>query len=523
NTTLIGSNGDDEIYGYGGDDKLDGGKGNDILYGGYGNDTYIFKKGYGNDVINEDNKGSTADRVVFGEGITANDLNISRDGDDLVLSIKGTDDSLRIVNQYLYNDYRVEKFIFANGKTYSAKNIFDISLTIKGEGEIKDFDGGYGTRNTTLIGGDDADVIYGYGGDDTLDGGKGDDTLYGGYGDDTYIFKKGYGNDVIDEDNKGSGSDKVVFGSGITAKDIKVSRDGNDLVLSIRGTNDSLRIVNQYMYKDYRVESFELADGTAVTAEDIFNMSLTIKGEGVIKDYDGGYGTRNTTLIGGDGADEIYGYGGDDTLDSGKGNDTLYGGYGDDTYIFKKGYGSDVINEDNKGSGADKVVFGEGITLNDIEATIDGNDLILSINGTEDTLRIVNHRAYRDYRIESFEFADGTVAEFDFSNNSFNILVSGSDFDEIVSEQTVILDEIYDDSTTTDELTTNEADILVSELSAANVGNENNSLSDMTDIQAMILAENMSAFGGGNNVYDSVNNNTEDNSSLGDLFTAAQI
>ena len=252
-------------------------------------------------------------------------------------------------------------------------------------------------------------------------------------------------------------------------------------------------------------------------------MSLTIKGEGVIKDYDGGYGTRNTTLIGGDGADEIYGYGGDDTLDSGKGNDTLYGGYGDDTYIFKKGYGSDVINEDNKGSGADKVVFGEGITLNDIEATIDGNDLILSINGTEDTLRIVNHRAYRDYRIESFEFADGTVAEFDFSNNSFNILVSGSDFDEIVSEQTVILDEIYDDSTTTDELTTNEADILVSELSAANVGNENNSLSDMTDIQAMILAENMSAFGGGNNVYDSVNNNTEDNSSLGDLFTAAQI
>ncbi|WP_294489890.1 calcium-binding protein, partial [uncultured Ruminococcus sp.] len=144
---------------------------------------------------------------------------------------------------------------------YTAESILNTSLTITGSGVIKDYDGGYGTRNTTLIGSNGDDEIYGYGGDDKLDGGKGDDILYGGYGNDTYIFKKGYGNDVINEDNKGSGADKVVFGSGITAKDIKVSRDGDDLVLSIKGTNDSLRIVNQYMYNDYRVEKFIFANG----------------------------------------------------------------------------------------------------------------------------------------------------------------------------------------------------------------------------------------------------------------------
>ena len=170
------------------------------------------------------------------------------------------------------------------------------------------------------------------------------------------------------------------------------------------------------------------------------------------------------------------------------------------------------------------MVFGEGISLSDIETTVDGKDLVLTIKDTDDSLRIVNQIAYGNYRVESFEFADGTAASFNLSTNSFDITVKGSDFDEMISEQTVILDEVYDDSLTTDNLAIDEDDMLITEFSAApKLSSESSDLSDMTDVQAMILAENMSAFGGGNNVYDTVNNTTEDNSSLGDLFTAAQI
>jgi Ca2+-binding RTX toxin-like protein len=68
--TLFGKSGDDVIYAYGGNDALEGGKGDDTLYGGYGDDTYIFNIGDGADVINEQEAGSAADRILFGEGIS---------------------------------------------------------------------------------------------------------------------------------------------------------------------------------------------------------------------------------------------------------------------------------------------------------------------------------------------------------------------------------------------------------------------------------------------------------------------
>ena len=53
-----------------------------------------------------------------------------------------------------------------------------------------------------MVGTDERDVIYGYGGDDDLSGGAGDDEIMGGYGDDR--MEGGDGNDVLDG---GRGSD----------------------------------------------------------------------------------------------------------------------------------------------------------------------------------------------------------------------------------------------------------------------------------------------------------------------------
>ncbi|MBK1810258.1 hypothetical protein JHL18_06375, partial [Clostridium sp. YIM B02505] len=52
NDALYGGKGNDKLNGSDGNDVLDGGEGSDSLNGGYGADTYIFKKGYGVDTIN---------------------------------------------------------------------------------------------------------------------------------------------------------------------------------------------------------------------------------------------------------------------------------------------------------------------------------------------------------------------------------------------------------------------------------------------------------------------------------------
>ena len=159
--------------------------------------------------------------------------------------------------------------------------------------------------------------------------------------------------------NARTANDRVVFGDGISAEDIIVTRSGNDMVLKIKDTDDSIRIVSQYSDSWYWVENFEFADGTVMTVNELLNTSLTINGSGEFGDFTGGYGTRSTTLIGSDEADSIYGYDGNDTLIGGKGNDNLYGGYGDDTYIFNLGDGNDIINEQNSHIG--RASWGESV------------------------------------------------------------------------------------------------------------------------------------------------------------------
>ncbi|MBR3666541.1 MAG: hypothetical protein IKN66_05215 [Ruminococcus sp.] len=523
NNTLVGANGEDTIYGYGGDDTLIGGEGNDTLIGGAGSDTYIFNPGDGVDIVNENNGNSAKDRIVFGKGITPEDVTVTRDGNDMVLLVGSDGDSIRIINQYYDSWYQVENFEFADGTVITKNELFDNGLIINGEGEFSDYDSGYGSRNNTLIGSDGADTISAFGGDDVLIGGAGDDTLIGGAGSDTYIFNPGDGVDIINENNGNSAKDRVVFGEGIRPSDVTVTRDGKDMVLLVGPDGDSVRIVNQYYDSWYQVESVEFADGTILTKEDLFNTSLVINGEGVIKDEDSGYGTRNNILIGSDGEDTIYGYGGDDTLTGGAGNDTLVGGGGTDTYIFNAGDGADIINESNGNSANDRVVFGEGISIDDITITRDDHDMVLSIGSDGDSIRIINQYYDSWYRIESFEFADGTVAHIDLGTSEFVIDVQGT-VAEVEQTFTEYLSNIYSDEMFGGELTV-ENTVIADVNDSISIGEESNDISDIANIQAMVLAENMSAFSNDSQVSDGINISeiTADASGLEQLLVSSTV
>ena len=112
NNLVFGKGGNDTISGSGGNDILDGGKGNDYLYGGEGDDTYIFNKGYGTDVINDYNG---LDTVKFGEGISPEDIAFVKNGYNLEICIKGTDDKV-IIQYYFNNDnYSNFRYSFSDG------------------------------------------------------------------------------------------------------------------------------------------------------------------------------------------------------------------------------------------------------------------------------------------------------------------------------------------------------------------------------------------------------------------------
>ena len=367
----------------------------------------------------------------------------------------------------------------------------------------------YGADGNDIIQGTvDGDILWGDSGNDTITAGNGNDFIYGGTGNDTmnggdgndsYYFNLGDGQDIINEENSRSNADRVVFGEGITQNDVKITRDGGDMILTVGDNGDSIRIAAQFTNAAYQVETFEFADGSTIKTEDILNNPFTIEGSGTIKGFDNGLALRDEIFIGSETADTIYGYSGDDTITGSKGNDILYGGYGNDTYIFNLGDGQDIINEENSRSNADRVVFGEGITQNDVKITRDGNDMILTVGDNGDSIRIARQFTITYAQIESFEFADGTISHIDLSTSEFvNDYVPEMD---AVEANAAMLAELYSDDT---ELRTAHSNTLSFEQTVSI--NENNNISaDKSDIQVMILTENMSTFADEANVYDTAN------------------
>ena len=423
NDIIYGGFGNDSIYGEAGDDKIYGDAGNDTLQGGAGNDTYYFGLGDGNDTIIDYASNDEMNTVVLGAGITADSLYTELSSIyNARLRIGGAADSIDFSTIRINSAYR--KFVFEVGGKRIAADAEDSPFRLiigSGEGETLSpifndnvtttiYAGGgndtvYGASgDDVLYGGDGNDCIYGEAGDDKIYGGAGNDTLQGGAGNDTYYFGLGDGNDTIIDSN---GNNVIVFGEGISKNNIIVCRSGNDMILKITGENDTIRITNQYNNSAYGINRFYFSDGTMLTVHDFFNDNAVIEGSGTVSDYNGGLGTRDSILIGSDGDDTLYGYSGNDTLIGGRGNDVLYGGADNDTYVFNLGDGNDTIDEQNANSENDRILFGEGISARRLYAARSGNDLVMSILGTDDTITITNHFSSVGYAVENFELSDG--------------------------------------------------------------------------------------------------------------------
>ncbi|MCR4640243.1 Mbeg1-like protein [Ruminococcus sp.] len=104
----------------------------------------------------------------------------------------------------------------------------------------------------------------------------------------------------------------------------------------------------------------------------------------------GGFG--DDTLKGGAGNDALYGSVGNDKLHGDEGNDILCGGVGDDEYYFKRGFGSDTINDTD---GDEKLIF-EGMQPSEMVFTASGDNSVIIRNiNTGDRVTIRNFKPER--------------------------------------------------------------------------------------------------------------------------------
>lgn len=436
--SLRGGSGHDTLSGEAGADTLNGEDGNDLLLGGLGSDTYVFGWGSGQDTINNNDSdviGKTVDRVQLHSGITPAQLQLSRLGEDLLLSLVGSTDTLRVLNHFTQDGltgYAIDRIQFGNAPESTAWDPAAIRLrtfqdmatenrdTITGLGTNDELSGKDGNDSLSGLGGDDVldggsgrdsllggsgqDALRGATGNDTLQGGTGMDTLDGGadndllqgeQGADTYLFGIGSGQDTIenaDSDAFNTNADTLLFGAGIKPADVLLSRQYNDLLIRLKMSTDTLRMVD-YLASDATgpatIENIRFTDNASalLTPQDVKRLLITPTAQG---DTLQGYASGDS-IVGGAGADSILGNAGDDTLEGGVGNDFLQGGAGRDTYVFNVGDGQDTIDYYDYASVAtnsDTLRFGPGITKTDLKIKQINRGLLIQIGNMQNSVLI---------------------------------------------------------------------------------------------------------------------------------------
>lgn len=434
NNTLIGSSAANYIYGAAGDDTISGEGGNDVLYGGdqftgSGNDTYIFRRGDGQDlIIDKDSTPGNVDTIRL-EGLSPSEVTLLRELDsggfaaNLVVQINGTNDLIRVQNQFKYADNAIERIVFDDGTIWGQAQFTNLPFVATGTSVAGD------SGDNVLVGNSSANWIYGGLGNDTLEGKGGNDTLYGGdqysgAGNDTYVFSRGDGQDTIIDNDATAGNVDTIRMKGVLPSEVTMVREvgtsgssngvSTNLLIQIKNSTDQIRVSNHYLNSSYQVERVEFDDGTVWTTRDFNNLPIVAAAGVAVGD------AMANTLIGSPGADWLYGSAGNDTLIGGVGNDTLYGGdqyngYGNDTYVFSRADGQDTIVDYDATAGNTDTIQLTGIDPSEVhlyrETGSNGyaSNLLVKIKDSTDQIRVTNQFTNTGNQIERIAFDNGTV------------------------------------------------------------------------------------------------------------------
>lgn len=415
NDELHGGFADDVLYGGDGNDVLNGGRGWDYIYGGAGDDTYLFGKGDGWNNITE-YAGEGNDKLLFADEISVSDVQTwTYSQSKLAVVVDGggslTFNGSFISGQGLDVGTLVETIEFGDSTIWDFTN----GLILNDSDDARTIDGS--TLGDTINGNGGSDTLNGWNGNDILNGGSGTDYLYGHNGDDILItsvageYDRLYG---------GAGADKFVAANdaGVAtflwawdfSKSEGDSLDISDYLLGYNMVSDSLTdfldITQSGGHTQVRIDP----DGTGTsigwgtysqlqyfTSMSTDEASLVADGTLIVSkgtDFDGD-ATANTlfgnnlsnTIKGFGGDDTLYGADGDDMLFGGDGSDTLHGGTGADTFTIQSGDTGTDTIQDFSTADGDVLDLSDVISFDPLTDTI--TDFVqVTDNGTNSTVAI---------------------------------------------------------------------------------------------------------------------------------------
>jgi VCBS repeat-containing protein len=427
------------IVGNAGANLIDGGAGIDSMSGGAGDDTYIVDvsgdviveaAGAGTDIAyagasytlsaNVENLVLTGTAAISGSG-NALDNNITGNGADNVLNgLAGSD----VLTGGAGND------------TYVVDNAGDLVVENQAEGSDTvqssiSYTLTANVENLTLTGSANLDgtgnalnnVITGNGGNNLLQGLEGNDTLVGGAGNDTYIVDAG---DTVVE-AAASGIDTVLASSShVLAANVEnlvltgsgdLAGTGNALANAISG-NAGANLLDGGLGADtlaggagddtYIVDNAgdvvsEAAGSGVDTVYASVSSTLAANVENLVLT-----GSGNINATGNAGDNSVTGNSGANTLAGGAGSDVLAGGAGNDTYVFQRGDGADRVID---AQGSDVLRIGGGLTAADLEATRSGDDLVISVTGSGDSITLVGWLA-QEQGVGTIVFDNGSTLDW---------------------------------------------------------------------------------------------------------------
>ena len=421
NNVLSGLAGNDTLTGSSGNDTLNGGLGSDVMAGNAGDDTYVVDD-TGDLVTEALNEGTDLVQSSITYTLTNNVENLTLTGAD---NINGTGNALNNIitgnsgANVMDGGAGTDTLIGGAGNdTYVVDNTSDAVIEQGDEGidTVQSYISyisyilGNNMENLILTGvaiagiGNTLDnTLIGNASGNILDGGLGTDTMTGGAGDDTYIVDN-IGDTVIENPDEGTDTvqSSVTYTLSANVENLTLTGDS-----AINGTGNELNNI--------------------VTG----NIAANI--------LSGGLG--DDTINGGSGDDTINTGEGADTLIGATGNDTLNGGSGNDTYIFNLGDGIDTIDDMSSDSEGNTLVFGDGITPDDLKLRYADNTLIISVGADGDAIQLANFNpndALGAHAIETFQFADGTSLTYS------QLIEKGFDLTGTAGDDTIIGTNVID-------------------------------------------------------------------------------
>jgi len=134
---------------------------------------------------------------------------------------------------------------------------------------------GANLENLTLTG---STAVNGTGNtlNNVLTGNSANNVLTGLGGNDTYLYSRGGGQDTV-IDNSGA-SDAMLFGSTINPLDLVLSRQANDLRLTIHGSPDQVTVQNWYVGTTNRTEMIQAGNGQALLSTQVDQLIQAMAG-----------------------------------------------------------------------------------------------------------------------------------------------------------------------------------------------------------------------------------------------------